>query len=78
MSDKVREKRQFKLQKAKCIVGSDSLTTLEEFMLNMCKDTYASIASHQGLLLYTALASDEPTEVLKVHLITKMVQPLPK
>lgn len=76
MSDKVRENIQYSHLKTKYIGLGDPDTTREEFITNIHRDTYASLVQHEGLLLYNSLALNEPTEVLRVKMLKKMIKPV--
>lgn len=76
MADKVRETYQFNHLKAKYIGLGDSETTREEFITNTNRDTYSSLAQHDGLLLYNSLALNEPTELIRIKMLKKMIQPI--
>ncbi|CAK7892512.1 RDS3 complex subunit 10 [[Candida] anglica] len=76
MADKVRDSHQFNQQKAKYIGLGDPETTRNEFITNIHRDTYASLAQHDDLLLYNSLVTNESTETLRLKMIKKMVQPI--
>lgn len=76
MSDKVRENIQYNYLKSKYIGLGDPDTTREEFFTNIHRDSYASLAQHEGLLLYNSLALNEPTETLRQRMLKKMIKPV--
>ncbi|SGZ48582.1 CIC11C00000004407 [Sungouiella intermedia] len=78
MADKVRDTHQFLYQKAKYIGLGDADTTREQFITNVQRDTLASVAMHDSLLTYNAVATNTHRELLRQQTIKKMVQPMRK
>lgn len=76
MADKVRENNEYLRNKEKYIGVGNADTTRDEFFTNVHRDTLASIAQHDSLLQYNAVAMNEPKLFVKQSLIKKMVQPL--
>lgn len=78
MADKVRENKEYLRNKAKYIGIGNADTTRDEFITNVHRDTLASIAQHDSLLQYNAVATNEHKHFVRQDLIKKMVQPLGK
>lgn len=75
MADKVKEANQYYHLKSKYIGVGNPDTTREEFLSNVRKDTYASLAHHKPLLLYTSLGLGENEETVRQDMIKKMAGP---
>lgn len=78
MADKVRDSHQYLHLKAKYIGLGNTETSRVEFVTNVHRDTLASLAMHDNLLLYNSVATNTHREVLRQQLIKRMVQPLKK
>lgn len=78
MADKVRDNHQYLRQKEIYAGVGNPDTTREEFITNIHRDTLASLAMHENLLMYNAVATNTHPSLLRQELIKKMVQPLQK
>lgn len=76
MADKIREINEYHRLKSKYIGLGNPDTDRREFFTNIHRDTYASLAQHDNLLLYNSLALNESPEILRQRLLKKMVQPI--
>lgn len=72
MADKVREHKQYVQLKSKYLGIGNADTSRAEFLATIHRDTYASMAHHQPLLRYTALAMGENPELLRQEFVKKM------
>lgn len=72
------ENNEYLRHKAKYIGIGNADTTRDEFFTNVHRDTLASIAQHDSLLMYNAVALNKPKAFVKQDLIKRMVQPLEK
>lgn len=78
MADKVRESHQFLRQKETYAGIGNADTTREEFITNIHRDTLASLAMHENLVTYNAVATNVHPSIVRQELIKRMVQPLQK
>lgn len=78
MADKVRENQQYLRQKEIYAGIGNPDTTREEFITNIHRDTLASLAMHENLLMYNSVATTTHPSILRQELIKKMVLPLKK
>lgn len=72
MADKVRDYNQYIQLKAKYGGLGNPETTRHEFITTIRRDTYASLAQHDALLLYNSVAMNEPAELMRMDMIKKM------
>ncbi|GMM32788.1 hypothetical protein DASC09_001130 [Saccharomycopsis crataegensis] len=75
MADKLRDKQQYELMKSKHIGIGDPDTSKAEWITNVKRDTYSSMAAHHGLAEYYSIGVNEPMQLSKMKFIDKMVQP---
>lgn len=75
MADKVREYKQYVHLKSKYVGIGNADTTREEFLATIHRDTYASMAHHQSMLQYTAVALGRHPHLLRQDFIKKMLWP---
>ncbi|OBA20330.1 hypothetical protein METBIDRAFT_43009 [Metschnikowia bicuspidata var. bicuspidata NRRL YB-4993] len=78
MADKIRENHQYLRQKEIYAGIGNADTSREEFLTNIHRDTLASLAMHENLLMYNSVATNTHPLLLRQELIKKMVQPLQK
>lgn len=78
MADKVKEVNAFNQQKSKYIGLGHPDISREEFLTNIKRDTYSSLAQHDNLLYYNSVALNEPVQTLRQKMIRKMVEPVRK
>lgn len=76
MADKLKEINQFNVHRTKYLGLGTPDTTREQFISNIKRDTYASLAQHDPILVYTSVALNEHPSVLRQAFLKKMVQPL--
>lgn len=78
MADKVKEVNAFNQQRSKYIGLGHPDISREEFLTNIKRDTYSSLAQHDNLLYYNSVALNEPVQTLRQKMIRKMVEPVRK
>ncbi|CUM68033.1 uncharacterized protein PRCAT00005748001 [Priceomyces carsonii] len=76
MADKVKEFNQYNLLKSKYLGLGNPDSDRRDFLSTMHRDTYASLAQHDSLLLYNSVALNENPELLRQKLIKKIVNPI--
>lgn len=73
MADKVKDARLYAANKGRYIGLGDPDTSRDEFVTNIHRDTYASIAQHKALLTYTSVAMNRSPEAVRQQMVKKMV-----
>ncbi|SCU87788.1 LAFA_0E08812g1_1 [Lachancea sp. 'fantastica'] len=78
MSDKHRQQQVFQVMKQKHLGLGNENTTSEEWVSQVHKDTFYSMASHSGMLEYLALAQgDSSKRITELRLLEKMCDKAP-
>lgn len=78
MADKVRDNHLYSVLNAKYAGLGNTETLRDEAMEQMHRDTLASIAMHDNILTYNAVATNTHREIVRQNLIQRMVDPLSK
>lgn len=78
MADKVKDINQYNQLKSKYIGLGNADITREEFMTNVNRDTYSSLAQHDNILYYNSVIMNEPMELMRQRMIKKMANPIQK
>lgn len=76
MADKVKDINQYNQLKSKYIGLGNSDITREEFMTNVNRDIYSSLAQHDNILYYNSLIMNEPMELMRQRMIKMMANPI--
>lgn len=76
MADKVKDINQYNQFKSKYIGLGNADITREEFMTNVNRDVYSSLAQHDNILYYNSMIMNEPIELMRQRMIKKMVNPI--
>ncbi|SCU96022.1 LANO_0E12200g1_1 [Lachancea nothofagi CBS 11611] len=77
MSDKNRQQQLFQVMKQKHLGLGTENTTADEWMTNVHKDTYYSMAAHSSMLEYLTLAQHNSSKrVTELRLLEKMCNDL--
>lgn len=76
MADKVKDINQYNLLKSKYIGLGNADTTRDEFLANVNRDTYSSLAQHDSILYYNSVILNEPMGLLRQKMIKKMADPI--
>lgn len=76
MADKVKDINQYNQLKSKYIGLGNPDISRDEFMTNVNRDIYSSLAQHDNVLYYNSVAMNEPMELMRQRMIMKMVDPV--
>ncbi|SCU85564.1 LADA_0D08284g1_1 [Lachancea dasiensis] len=77
MSDKQRQQQLFQVMKQKHLGLGTEGTTSDEWLTHVHRDTYYSLASHNAMLEYLALAqNDQSKRITELRLLERMSQDL--
>lgn len=76
MADKVKDINQYNQLKSKYIGLGNADITREEFMTNVNRDIYSSLAQHDNILYYNSVIMNEPMELMRQNMIKKMADPI--
>ncbi|CDK25318.1 unnamed protein product [Kuraishia capsulata CBS 1993] len=75
-ADKIHEQQEFEHLKSKHIGLGNSDTSRDEWIRNIHRDTYSSLAGHSPSVDYISTALNKPKVQVKADLIEKMIQPV--
>lgn len=76
MADKVKDINQYNQLKSKYVGLGNADITREEFMTNVNRDIYSSLAQHDNILYYNSVIMNEPMELMRQKMIKKMADPI--